>query len=110
MVQNACATADGNVILHIGTIPTLSLEKDWPMHALVPYRIYFEIVLIILSFTLIASILMQARGAGLGSVFGGSGTVFKTRRGVEKLLYRATAAFGVLFAVLCFFTWLIPTS
>lgn len=80
------------------------------MAALAPYRTYFEIVLIILSLALVASILMQARGAGLGSVFGGSGTVFKTRRGIEVLLLRATVVFAVAFAVLSFLTWGIPVK
>jgi len=80
------------------------------MKALAPYLSYFEIALIILGIALIASILMQARGASLGSVFGGSGTVFKTRRGIEKLLFRSTIVFGALFALLCFVTWLIPQS
>jgi preprotein translocase subunit SecG len=77
------------------------------MHALVPYLTYFNIALIIVSIALIASILMQARGAGLGSVFGGSGAVFKTRRGIEKLLYNATIVFAALFCGLCFLTLLI---
>ncbi len=80
------------------------------MHTFVPYRPYFDGVLIILSIALIASILMQARGASLGSVFGGSGAVFKTRRGIDKLLYNATIGFAIAFGVLSFFTWLIPAS
>ena len=79
------------------------------MKALTPYVAYFDIMLIILAVALVASILMQARGAGLGSVFGGTGTVFKTRRGIEKLLFRATIIFGTLFAIVCFITWLIPS-
>jgi preprotein translocase subunit SecG len=79
------------------------------MKALTPYVAYFDIALIILAVALIASILMQARGASLGSVFGGSGTVFKTRRGIERLLYRATIIIGAAFAIVCFITWLIPS-
>ncbi len=80
------------------------------MQALAPYRVYFEIVLTITSVALIASILMQSRGAGLGSVFGGTGTVFKTRRGIEKLLSYFTAYAAVFFALLCFITWMIPSK
>jgi preprotein translocase subunit SecG len=78
------------------------------LSALAPYRPYFDVILVILGVALIASILMQARGAGLGSVFGGTGTVFKTRRGIEKLLFRATIFFGALFCLMCFLTWLVP--
>ncbi len=64
---------------------------------LTPYRQYFEIVQIIVSVALITSILLQVRGAGLGSVFGGTGTVFKTRRGIDQLLFRMTIVFVVIF-------------
>ena len=73
-----------------------------------PYRIYFEIALMIVATALIISILLQARGAGLGSVFGGTGTVFKTRRGIDRLLFRLTIAFMVTFCFLCIFTSAIP--
>lgn len=73
------------------------------------YRQYFEIVQIIVAIALTASILLQVRGAGLGSVFGGTGTVFKTRRGIDKLLFRFTIVFSILFAVVCIVTATIPT-
>ncbi|GAC1360172.1 MAG: hypothetical protein NVS2B12_29990 [Ktedonobacteraceae bacterium] len=61
-----------------------------------------RVVQIILSAAVIVFILLQVRGAGLGSAFGGSsaGSVFKTRRGVERLVFNATIVFLVLFAVL----------
>jgi preprotein translocase subunit SecG len=59
-----------------------------------------RVIQIILSITVITFILLQPRGAGLGSAFGGSsaGSVFKTRRGVEKLVFNLTIVFVVLFA------------
>ncbi|GER87132.1 hypothetical protein KDW_12940 [Dictyobacter vulcani] len=61
-----------------------------------------RIVQIILSIAVVVFILLQARGAGLGSAFGGSsaGSVFKTRRGVERLIFNATIVFVVLFALI----------
>ena len=61
-----------------------------------------RIVQIILSVAVVVFILLQARGAGLGSAFGGSsaGSVFKTRRGVERLIFNATIVFIVLFALI----------
>ncbi|MBV8694955.1 MAG: preprotein translocase subunit SecG [Chloroflexi bacterium] len=61
-----------------------------------------RIIQIILSIAVISFILMQARGAGLGSAFGGSsaGSVFKTRRGVERLIFNITIVFVILFAVI----------
>lgn len=80
------------------------------MGFLTPYRQYFEIVQIIVAVALVASILMQARGAGLGSVFGGTGAVFKTRRGIDKLLFRITIVFSVIFALTSLIASMIPTS
>ncbi len=54
-------------------------------------------------------ILLQARGAGLGSVFGGTsaGSVFKTRRGVERLVFNVTVIFVVLFCIISLGSMLI---
>lgn len=78
------------------------------MGFLTPYRQYFEIVQIIVAVALVASILMQARGAGLGSVFGGTGAVFKTRRGIDKLLFRITIVFSIIFALISIIASMIP--
>jgi len=61
-----------------------------------------RIVQIILCIAVIVFILLQARGAGLGSAFGGSsaGSVFKTRRGVERLIFNLTIVFVILFALI----------
>ncbi|HEV7235960.1 MAG TPA: preprotein translocase subunit SecG [Ktedonobacteraceae bacterium] len=60
-----------------------------------------RIIEIILCVAVILFILLQVRGAGLGSAFGGSsaGSVFKTRRGVERLIFNLTIVFVVLFAI-----------
>ncbi len=52
---------------------------------------------LILAALLVASILLQARGAGLGASFGGEGNVYRTKRGVEKRLFQATIIFAILF-------------
>ena len=60
-----------------------------------------RIIEIILCVAVIIFVLLQVRGAGLGSAFGGSsaGSVFKTRRGVERLIFNLTIVFLVLFAI-----------
>ncbi|HZC04056.1 MAG TPA: preprotein translocase subunit SecG, partial [Ktedonobacterales bacterium] len=73
------------------------------------YRVYLQIVQIIIAVALTVAILLQARGAGLGSVFGGTGAVFKTRRGIDRLLFRTTIVLAVLFGVLSLFVASIPT-
>ncbi|HET8841048.1 MAG TPA: preprotein translocase subunit SecG [Ktedonobacteraceae bacterium] len=59
-----------------------------------------RVVQIILSVAVILFILLQVRGAGLGSAFGAgnASTTFKTRRGVEKLIFNITVVFVILFA------------
>ncbi len=68
-----------------------------------------RIVQIILCIAVIIFILLQVRGAGLGSVFGGSsaGSVFKTRRGVERLIFNITIVFVILFALISLLSLLI---
>ena len=80
------------------------------MHFLSPYRQYFQIIQIIVSIALIIAVLMQSRGSGLGSVFGGTGTVFKTRRGIDRLLFRITVFFVVVFVVASVIVAMIPAS
>ncbi len=80
------------------------------MGILAPYRIYFQVVQIIIAVALTVAILLQVRGAGLGSVFGGTGTVFKTRRGIDKLLFRTTIVLAILFGVLSLFVASIPAG
>ncbi len=57
----------------------------------------FNIVEIVLSAILITAILLQVRGAGLSTVFGGEGNVYRTKRGFEKVLFITTIVVSVLF-------------
>ena len=54
---------------------------------------------IIVSFALIAAILLQARGTGLSGTFGGDSAVYRSRRGVERRLWQFTILLLVLFVV-----------
>lgn len=49
---------------------------------------------------LIAAILMQARGTGLGNIFGGGGESYRSKRGVEKILFLATIGLAVCFLII----------
>lgn len=65
---------------------------------------------IALSILLIASILLQQSGSSVGGAFGGAdqgGATYHTRRGAEKILFRASIALGVLFALSAFIALLI---
>ncbi|HBP00251.1 TPA: preprotein translocase subunit SecG [Candidatus Uhrbacteria bacterium] len=52
---------------------------------------------IILGILLGTSILLQARGAGLGATFGGEGNVYRTKRGIEKRLFQASIVLAIFF-------------
>jgi preprotein translocase subunit SecG len=60
---------------------------------------YFNVALIIVAIALVLSILFQAKGGGLGGIFGQADTVYRTRRGVEKTLFQLTIALAVLFVI-----------
>ena len=56
-----------------------------------------SIAQVVLAALLVASILLQARGTGLGASFGGESNVYRTKRGVEKRLFQATIVLAILF-------------
>lgn len=56
-----------------------------------------QVAQLVVAVLLIAAVLMQNRGTGLSGVFGGSSGVYRTKRGVEKMLFRATIVLAVLF-------------
>jgi len=71
-------------------------------------QVYIDIALIITSIALIASVILQSKGAGLGGLTGGdSGGIFTARRGIEKVLFRITIGLSVLFFLLAITATLI---
>lgn len=58
-----------------------------------------QIVTIVISIVLTLLILMQGKGAGLGSAWGGGGEFYQTRRGIEKFTLQLTIIFTLLFFV-----------
>jgi len=66
---------------------------------------YFQIALIITSIALIASVILQSKGVGLGGLSGtDTGGVFTARRGIEKTLFWVTIGISVLFCILTIVT------
>lgn len=59
----------------------------------------------VLALLLVGAILLQSRGSGLGSTFGG-GDSYITRRGVEKIFFRATILVAFLFLLISLATLL----
>lgn len=71
-------------------------------------EIYLDIALIITSIALIASVILQSKGAGLGGLTGGdTGGIFTARRGVEKVLFRITIGLSFLFFFLAIMTVIV---
>ena len=66
---------------------------------------YFQVALIITSLALIASIVLQSKGVGLGGLTGqDAGGVFSARRGMEKILFWITVSLAVVFTILVMVT------
>jgi len=66
---------------------------------------YLYLAQIILAITITVLVMLQAKDAGMGNVFGGGDMgVARTRRGVEKTLFNATIVIGILFLLLSLLT------
>lgn len=63
--------------------------------------IALNLVMILVSSVLILVILLQTKGSSFSGAFGGdSGSIYRTRRGVEKTLFQFTIGLAVVFVVL----------
>ena len=60
---------------------------------------FLDIALIITSLGLIASVILQSKGAGLGGGLTGADTggVFTARRGIERVLFGITIMLSIVF-------------
>jgi preprotein translocase subunit SecG len=61
--------------------------------------VFLVIAQIIISVALIAILLMQVKGGGLGGIFGQPDSVYRTRRGMEKTMLQLTIVLMVLLVV-----------
>ncbi len=52
----------------------------------------------VISVALVVAVLLQIRGGGLGGIFGQPDSVYRTKRGVEKVIFQLTLVLVVLFA------------
>ena len=68
-----------------------------------------DIILLVLSVLLCGAVLLQARGTDAGLAFGGGGSMYSTRRGIEKSLHIFTivlaGTFFVVAALNMVFSW-----
>ena len=68
---------------------------------------HFLIAQILIALALIATVLFQLRGGGLGGIFGQADSVYRTRRGIESTLLKLTIILAILLVV---FAVLIATQ
>jgi preprotein translocase subunit SecG len=57
---------------------------------------HFLIAQVLISIALIATVLFQLRGGGIGGIFGQADSVYRTRRGIESTLLKLTIILAVL--------------
>ncbi len=58
-----------------------------------------SLIQIILAILLVMLIVLQSKGTGLGSTFGGDMGFYGTKRGAEKMLFNLTIVIAVLFFI-----------
>ena len=61
------------------------------------WHLVVSIIQIISSFFLALSILIQAKGSGLGEALGGSNTFYSSKRGPEEFLFYFSVVMSVIF-------------
>ena len=71
-------------------------------------KTYLYLAQIVMAIALGVLVLLQAKDAGMSSMFGGSDMgVYKTRRGAEKTMFNATIVLSTLFLLLALVTVII---
>lgn len=58
------------------------------------------LIQIVISVLLVIIIIMQSKGSGLSTVFGGEGGFYRSKRGVEKLFVYLTVILATAFLVI----------
>jgi preprotein translocase subunit SecG len=59
-----------------------------------------QVAQIVIAVAVGSSILLQARGTGLSSTFGGESTAYRSRRGLERTLFRLTIVLIIVYVII----------
>ncbi|OLD51696.1 MAG: preprotein translocase subunit SecG [Chloroflexi bacterium] len=59
-----------------------------------------QVAQVVIAIAVGTSILLQARGTGLSSTFGGESTAYRSRRGLERTLFRLTIVLIAVFVII----------
>lgn len=62
-------------------------------------RQFLSIFQVVISILLILVILFQEKGVGLSATFGGGGEFYKSKRGIDRVLFIITVALSILFVL-----------
>lgn len=65
---------------------------------------FMQVLQIVISAILIVVILLQVKGSGFGAALGGmsGGSVYRTKRGLERTLFQATILLTIVFIFVSF--------
>jgi preprotein translocase subunit SecG len=68
------------------------------------FETLLNILQIVVSVTLVVIILLQVKGSGFGAALGGmsGGSVYRTKRGLERSLFQATIVLTIVFIFISF--------
>ncbi len=58
-----------------------------------------KILQIVLSLIIVPLVLVQSKGGGLSASFGNSISLYRSKRGVEKIIFASTIVFSILFVL-----------
>ncbi len=59
-----------------------------------------QVAQMVIAVAVATAILLQARGTGLGATFGGESTAYRSRRGLERTLFRLTIVLIFVFVII----------
>ena len=62
-------------------------------------KLLFDYLIIISAVVIITTVLLQSRGSSLGASFGGDTNFYRSKRGVEAILFNTTIVAAVVFVV-----------
>lgn len=68
------------------------------------------VVQIVVAVSLVVTILLQQKGSGVGGVFGGETAVYRSRRGVEKMLHYGSIVCAILLGAISLVLVLYPAK
>jgi preprotein translocase subunit SecG len=67
-----------------------------------------KILQLVTAILLMLAILLQNKGASLSGIFGGSGNVYLSKRGFDKVLFYGSIVSAVIFFAISLFLFLRP--